>query len=345
MVFIKPGSLEPEIHENIRTTVNMKKYLVITIDVEPDCTPTWHYADPVSYRGVSVGIAEKLQPLFKVHDVAPTYLINNVVLEDENCLQIFRQLTGHHELGTHLHPEFINPDKRFSAYGGKKAEGNSCFYPPEIEFEKIKSITELFTRGFGRRPTSFRAGRYSAGLNTMMSLRKLGYLVDTSVTPHMLWNDPSREKAVDFRNAPEQPYFMSPENITVADNEADLLQVPVSIISKKRNVLKELLISGAGRIHPRRKNKTIWLRPFYSSTKEMIGIANQFTKTYRNQPALVLNMMFHNVEVIPGLSPYCQTEKECRLYLKQLEDFFSFCNGEGTQSVTLTELYDELRKK
>jgi hypothetical protein len=179
----------------------------------------------------------------------------------------------------------------------------------------------------------------------MKSLRKLGYLVDTSVTPHMLWDDPSREKPVDFRDAPEQPYFMSPQNITAKDKEAGLLQVPISIISKKRNLLRESLISGAGLIHPKRKNKTIWLRPFYSSTREMIGIAKQFIKTYGDQPHLVLNMMFHNVEVIPGLSPYCQTEKECRFYLKQLEDFFSFCYGEGVQSLTLTELYHELRQK
>src|SRR5664279_219299 len=345
MVFVKPGSLEQEIHENIRTKANMKKYLVISIDVEPDCTPSWHYADPVSFSGVHIGIAQKLQPLFDARQVAPTYLINNVVLEDESCLQTFRQLPGKYELGTHLHPEFINPDKRFASYGSKKAEGNCCFYPPEIEFEKIKNITELFTKGFGRRPTSFRAGRYSAGLNTMKSLQDLGYFVDTSVTPHMLWDDPSREKPVDFRNAPEQPYFMNPENITALGNPDGLLQVPVTIMSKKRSLLKELLVSGAGLYRPMRQNRVIWLRPFYSTTKELIGIAKQFMKTYHDRPNLILNIMFHNVEVLPGISPYCQTEKQCRGYLKQLEDFFSFCKGEHFQSVTLSELYGELRKK
>jgi hypothetical protein len=345
MVFVKPGSLEQEIHEHFGTKVNMKKFLVITIDVEPDCTPTWHYADPMSFMGISIGIARRLQPLFNIHQVAPTYLINNVVLEDEGSLQIFRELQGKFELGTHLHPEFINPEKRFEYYGGKKAEGNSCFFPPEVEFEKIKNITELFVKGFGRRPASFRAGRYSGGPNTMKSLRDLGYKVDTSVTPHMIWDDRSREKPVDFRNAPEQPYFMSLENITEKNEKSDLLQVPVSIISKKRNLLRELIVSGNGLIHPVRKNKTIWLRPFYSSTKELIGIAKQYMKAYRNQQNLVLNMMFHNVEVLPGLSPYCQTEKECGEYLKQLEDFFSFCKGEDIQPVTLIELYDEFKKK
>lgn len=323
----------------------MKKYLVITIDVEPDCTSTWHYADPVSFKGVSVGIAQKLQPLFNTYRITPTYLINNVVLENDGCLQIFRELQGKYELGTHLHPEFINPDKRYDSYAGKKGEGNSCFYSPDIEFEKIKNITDLFSNGFDRQPTSFRAGRFSAGLNTMTSLRNLGYLVDTSITPHMLWDDPSREKAVDFRNAPDQPYFMDPENILAKDEQADLLQVPVSIVSKKRGRIRELFISGAGLIHPMRENKTIWLRPFYTSTPELISIAKLFMRTYSDQPHVVLNMMFHNVEVLPGLSPYCQTEKECRHYIRQLETFFSFCKREGFQSLALSELYDELRKK
>lgn len=321
----------------------MKKFLVITIDVEPDCSPTWHYADPISFKGVSTGIAQKLQPLFNSFHLTPTYLINNVVLEDEKSLEILGQLPGKYELGTHLHPEFINPDKRYELYAGKKGEGNCCYYPPEIEFEKIKNITELFVKGFGRRPTSFRAGRYSAGINTMKSLRNLGYLVDTSVTPNLIWDDLSREKPVDFRNAPGQPYFMSKENITIEDKQDELLQVPISIVLKERNRIREMIVSGAGLIRPFRKHKALWLRPFYSSTQELIGIASQIMRSNANQPVLVLNMMFHNVELLPGLSPYCQTEKECMDYLQQLRDFFVFCSKEGFDSVALSELYDVFR--
>jgi hypothetical protein len=323
----------------------MKKYLVTTIDVEPDCSPSWHYANPLSFKGVSVGIAGKLQPLFNKYHIIPTYLINNVVLEDERSGQILKQLSGKYELGTHLHPEFILPDKRFTEYAGKKGEGNCCFYPPDIEYEKIKNITDLFSGVFGRKPTSFRAGRYSAGTNTMNSLCRLGYLVDTSITPHLYWNDPSREKPVDFRTAPEQPYFMNRENILLKDGEGELLQVHISIVSKKRNLFREILVSGAGLIRPIQKRKNIWLRPFYSSSRELIGIAGQYISTYSDQPFVVLNMMFHNVEVLPGLSPYCQSEKECREYLQQLEVFFAFCLKEEIKSVALSELYDLIKRK
>ena len=321
----------------------MKKYLVITIDVEPDCSPTWHYSDPLTFTGVSNGIRQRLQPLFNKYNITPTYLINNVVLEDERSVEVFHQLEGKYELGTHLHPEFIQPEKKYEIYAGKKGIANSCFYPPDIEFEKIKNITGLFEKNLGYKPTSFRAGRYSAGANTIKSLKQLGYLVDTSVTPHICWDDASREKPVDFRNAPEQPYFID-EDITRENPQGNLLEVPISIALKKRNILKEIIVSLAGLRHPVRQNKAFWLRPYYSTTKDLIDIADQYISVNHDRDIMVLNMMFHNVEVLPGMSPYSLSEDDCRAYLQQLNDFFIFCKKEDIQSIALTDLYHVFRK-
>ena len=88
----------------------MKVYLVITIDVEPDCTPTWKYSSPLTFHGVTEGIQKRLQPLFNKYNIVPTYLINNVVLEDGQSTDTFLKLEGRFELGTHLHAEFIAPE-------------------------------------------------------------------------------------------------------------------------------------------------------------------------------------------------------------------------------------------
>ena len=323
----------------------MKKYLVITVDVEPDCSSTWHYSDPLRFNGVSEGIAQILQPLFIKYDITPTYLINNVVLEDDSSVKTFLHLQGKYELGTHLHPEFIEPQKKYADYAGKKGVANCCFYPPHIESEKIKNITTLFENRFGYKPVAFRAGRYSAGSNTISSLARLGYLADTSITPHLCWNDISREKPVDFTNAPEQPYFMEEEDITKENTEGRILQVPISIALKKRPVLKEFIVSGGGLLHALRKQKPVWLRPYYSSADEMIELARQYLATYQHRENVVLNMMFHNVEVLPGLSPYTKSEAKCREYLEQLKIFFSFCNQENFTSVGLGDLHGIYRKQ
>jgi hypothetical protein len=105
----------------------MNKYLVITIDVEPDCSSTWKYSNPLTFNGVKEGIAKRLQPLFNKYKACPTYLINNVVMEDEQSVRVFLDLQGNFELGTHLHSEFIQPEKIFVDYAGKKGEANQCF--------------------------------------------------------------------------------------------------------------------------------------------------------------------------------------------------------------------------
>ena len=119
----------------------MKKFLTVTIDVEPDCSPSWHYSSPLAFTGVHKGIKERLQPLFNEFGIPPTYLINNVVLEDEASCNTLSGLDGAYELGTHLHPEFIGPEKLFDDYAGRKGEANCCFLDPELEFQKLENIT------------------------------------------------------------------------------------------------------------------------------------------------------------------------------------------------------------
>lgn len=317
----------------------MKKYFAVSIDVEPDCSSNWQYSSPLEFEGIHKGIKERLQPLFMEFGVVPTYMINNVVLEDDSSVDLLKQLQGNYELGTHLHPEFIEPDKSFAIYAGKQGLANCCFYPPAIEFEKIKNITELFERRFGYKPTSFRAGRYSAGGNTISSLARLGYLVDTSVTPHVCWDDVSMKRAIDFRNAPEQPYLIDEKAVIRADSNGKVLEVPISIALIKRKMLREFIVAAGGLRHPLRKFKPIWMRPFYSTAEEMIMIARQFESIYTGRGQIALNMMFHNVEILPGLSPYTKTESDCVRYIDELRRFFSFCLDSHYSFVGLSQLY------
>ncbi|HHT9107466.1 MAG TPA: hypothetical protein ACFYEF_03010 [Candidatus Wunengus sp. YC63] len=304
-------------------------YFTVTIDVEPDCSPSWHYSDPLTFYGVSIGIKEKLQPLFNKYGIRPTYLINNVVIEDGKSVETLAALEGNFELGTHLHPEFIEPKKQFYDYAGKKAEANQCALDPRIEFLKLQNITELFTKKFGYCPASFRAGRFSAGPNTIKSLELLGYKVDTSVTPHVKWNDATREMPVDFTRAGEQPYFIKKNSIIDKDIRGNILEVPVSIIQKNTFFGK----------------KNIWLRPSHSTFKDFLSLVNIFHEKYSHEGNYVLNMMFHNVEVIPNKSPYTKNDKDCRIFLNTLENFLAHCKNNNIKSVTLTQLYDIYRHK
>lgn len=323
----------------------MNKYVVITIDVEPDCSPNWRYSDPLTFEGVHEGIGKILQPLFNKYSFTPTYLINNVVLEDEGSIHTFKQLQGNFELGTHLHPEFMEPQKTEFDYAGKKGVANCCFYAPEIEFEKIRNITTLFERQFGYAPSSFRAGRFSAGPNTIKSLTRLNYKVDTSVTPNVRWDDKSREKAVDFRGASLQPYRIEGANLKKERSDANLLEVPLTITLEKLSFSAYLKYILKNKRIPYKRSSPIWLRPKFSDTDQFKKIVDEVIHQNSGCEAVVLNMMFHNVEVMPGLSPYSTTAEDCAEYLQSLEWFLNYCNEQNIQSVGLSSLYDVYKKK
>lgn len=321
----------------------MKQYFLVTIDVEPDCTTSWHYADPLTFHGVSVGIREILHPLFIKYGVKPTYLINNVVLEDEVSCGVLKQLPGEYELGTHLHPEFIAPRKQFEQYAGRKGEANCCFYDPEVESGKIESITALFVKQFGYQPVSFRAGRFSAGQNTIRSLQKLGYKVDTSVTPGVLWKDKTREGAVDYRRFPQHPYWIS-ENAFEKESAGShiLLEVPVTIYNRSVFSIKRLaksILNGRNYLIEHQ-----WLRPHYSSYDGFLEIIDHVRQHTSDQP-VILNMMFHNVEVLPGCSPYVKNEEEQKKYISSLEKLFERLKATDVEFVTLSQLYDRYKHR
>jgi hypothetical protein len=330
--------------KKITVLSTMKKYITLTIDVEPDCTPGWRYSDPLSFTGVEQGIGKKLHPLFLKYGIIPTYLINNVVLEDDKSIVVFKSLQGEFELGTHLHPEFIDPEKLYSNYAGKKGEANCCFYAPDIERKKIENITSLFENRFSYRPVSFRAGRFSAGANTISSLEKYGYKVDTSVTPHVIWNDKTRNQPVDFSNASEQPYFIKPGTILDQSREGRILQVPVSITTGKSSIWYELKRTRFGTRDSIRIQKPVWLRPVYSGYKEFVRLVEEYLKKYGHQEVVVFNMMFHNVEVMPKMSPYTKTEEDCKRYLHHLELFFRYCRENDIAGIKLGDVYELFRR-
>ena len=323
----------------------MNRYVVITIDVEPDCSPNWTYSNPLTFDGVHEGIGKILQPLFNKYNFTPTYLINNVVLEDDESISSFKNLAGKFELGTHLHPEFIEPQKTEFNYAGKKGVANGCFYSPAIEFEKIKNITELFKNRFNYQPTSFRAGRFSAGPNTIDSLKKLNYKVDSSVTPNMRWDDRTREKAVDYRRAPWQPYRPGSRNLINHQSNGEILEVPVSITLNKLSLPAYIKHVITKKRIPYKGSSTQWLRPKFSGKEQMKKIVQEITSKYKADESVVFNMMFHNVEVMPGLSPYSTTAADCAEYLQTVEWFLKYCNEQNIKSTGLTALYDIFPKK
>ena len=51
-------------------------------------------------------------------------------------------------------------------------------------------------------------------------------------------------------------------------------------------------------------------------------------------------MMFHNIDFLPGCSPYAQTESEANVFLQRLSDILRFLKGIPAQFINLGEVYN-----
>ena len=80
-----------------------------------------------------------------------------------------------------------------------------------------------------------------------------------------------------------------------------------------------------------------WLRPFYSDYNEMVYVSKKILKKKESKP-VVLNMMFHNVEIMTGLNPYTTNNRELSKYLDALKNFFIFCKTNKIQPATLSRI-------
>lgn len=321
--------------------------LVVSIDTECDKGPAWRVRRPLSFENVVDGIPSRLQRVFDAYDIKATYLLSPEVLKHEESVAVMKGLGGRAEIGTHLHSEFIDPSGEPDCVQTQSFLGD---YPANIQYEKLKNLTELFIARFGTRPTSFRAGRFGLSPLTLRFLEQLGYLVDSSVTPYMWWWR-SRGVGVNYLGAPAQPYhpavndFRKPGSMTI-------LEVPVTLSNP---FWERWPAEWLRRIDPinrwqtvainalfKRRLKCAWLRPTYSSAAQMLTLVDRLVDATRmdNEPP-VLCMMFHSNEATAGMSPYHASDADVAGFLNELSGFLDGLRQRYVlKSVGLTDLAD-----
>ena len=302
-----------------------RAYLCVSIDTECDKGKGWLSKKPMAFDGVHDGVVKRLQPLFARHGAKPTYLLSPEVIRDPRCAEALRAIEGSCELGTHLHGEYAEP----GAFEPDLTKDFQRDYAPDVEREKMTYLTDLFIRAFGHQPRSFRAGRFGIGPASVSILESLGYLVESSVTPHKDWADVGA-KGLSFLSAPTQPYRPDHED-PGRPGYANLLEVPVTI---KKRLLNALPCVGR-RFEPR------WLRPTRGTADELVRVAeDEIADARRAAPGrpVILNAMFHNVEVIHGASPYASDEAGAKAILDRLAALLAFAEREAIAVVGLGDV-------
>jgi hypothetical protein len=273
----------------------MQKWFTVTIDAEGDraCPFFGNRWGPLTgtFRSVVEGIP-RLRSVWNRLSVMPVYLVTPEVLGSYDSIDILSQEhRAGAEIGTHLHIGAQFP----------------CNVADEHEY--LEGLTNLYMQVLGVAPRSYRAGRYGVNRRTLATLQRLGYAVDTSVTPHVNW---SSQGGPDYTAYPIEPYWVG-----------DVLEVPVTILGAR----PWWPFGGWSRYR--------WLRPSMATAEQLKWIVDDaFSRGLR-----VLNMMFHTMELVPGASPYVRTSVGTQLYLRRLETAIAYALRKGFEPITLSGLH------
>lgn len=301
--------------------------LLVTIDTECDKSSTWRTASPLTFRGVTEAIPDRLQPLFARFGIRPTYLLSPEVMTHPGSVAALKACRDV-ELTTHLHGDYVVPQIKTWDFAGTTTDEMQWEYGAELERAKMATLTEMFRQQFGFQPLSFRAGRFGAGPHTGRILQELGYRIDSSVTPHICWTSRRGEKRPDYRRHPEMPYTLGPEGDISCPGTGGLLEVPVTILP-------------TGTVASNNPAEPIWFRPWYSDADTLCRVLDHvLAQPPVNGVHRPLMMMFHNVELLAGASPYPQTAAEVQRYLDMMARVFELAERRGVKACTMAEYAD-----
>lgn len=318
--------------------------LIVTIDTEEE--GLWggkyrsHGNAVENIRGIP-----RFQNLCDRFGIRPVYLIDAPVVEEPFAVDLLKEIheAGKAEIGTHLHP-WCNPpfDEEYSIRDGDTRFSYMCNLPEQLQREKLTWLTEQIEEKFSFHPTSFRAGRYGMNHLGIGLLRELGYKVDSSVIP---FSDFEKDHGPNFDSATSRPYRVSNHSILEADDNSDILEIPVAVgfnrtdfklahfWQKKLSKSKLQKIRVVGILDRLNLLRRIKFSPEQSNFSRM----KQLVEKYLDLRIPFLTMMFHSSSLVPGNSPYVKTENDLERFFQTLEKTFDYClNRKGMKTTTLT---------
>jgi len=315
---------------------------IISIDTEGD--NQWDHGRDLTVENIRY--VPRFQALCEDYGIKPTYLVTSEVCHDAYARDLFTGYIsdGRAEIGAHLHswstPPFVDRE------GFKENDANHAFaseLPFDLLNNKIANLTEQISGSFGKRPTSFRSGRYGFNENVARSLVANGYIVDSSVTPFVSWDGhkgiPGGNGGPDFIDSPAFPYQYPFPGGSITEIPITILptRFPLTVSEKLahhyfRNVDNSLALRGLRKLFF--SDQPVWLRPAPGTDLDMLTRLVNVTIDIKLP---FITMMFHSSELMPGCSKYRPDSDSVEELYRLLHSFFNLLSDRGITSATLTE--------
>lgn len=305
--------------------------LIITIDTEED---NWGDFTPTGYSLENIGYIPRLQELFDRYDVRPTYLITYPVATDDKSVSLLKGIMerGGCEIGSHCHPWNTPP------FEEENSDRNTmiCNLPMDLQFRKLKTLHDTIIRNFGITPVSFRAGRWGSSREVLSNICRLGYRVDTSVTPYTDWSSYYGPDMSEY--TPDSFHFTDGEgsSLLVLPATVGFLQKDFALSKAVLNMVHHRCLRHfrlAGILDRLKLVNKVWLSPEQSTGQQMISLA----KRMFNNKYPFINMVFHSSTLKAGLTPFVRSVDDEKRFLNNIEEFLVFSKDTGIESIKLCD--------
>lgn len=255
---------------------------------------------------------------YKAYHIQPIALVSYPLLDDNDCVRLLKKYAENKQylLGTHLHswvtPPFDEELSNFNSFAHN--------LPSDLEYQKLKILTDKFIDVLGYQPLYYKAGRYGIAQRSYDFLHQLGYRYD--FTPFAKRNF-SHQDGVDFRHVKNAPFFpLSNSEIASYPATADYVgYLKDNILYQKlfkNNIFTHL--KGRGILAKLKLMNFIPLTPEGVTEDEM----KRLTRNLLSHGQKYFHLSYHASSFTINGSPYSKTKENITQIETRLKNYIHF---------------------
>ncbi len=336
------GRILPDVDlDNHYTTAEaIKPKLLVVVDTEEE----FDWSKPFSRESRAVQNIEYqvcAQKVFEEYALQPTYVVDGAVAASKDAVQILSNFErqGKCYIGAHLHPWVTPPDEE-EVNNRNSFPGNLSY---DLEYRKLKNLTETIAGEFGSRPVMYKAGRYGLGPNTERILQTLGYSIDLSVVP---FTDFSKQEGPDFGTYSSSPFWFGDQ---LSSYEIPLTREFVGMCAPVGRLIYPGISSPLAK---RMKMTGVFARARLLERLTLTPEGLKLTDLKRlidwkeRSGHKLYCVSYHSSSLMSGGSPYVRGEKDRFYFLERLRAMVDYLVTEiGCEPTTPLDIYENALKR
>lgn len=282
----------------------------------------------------------RAQGLFHEYGVKPTYVVDYPIADQEAAWGPLKGYAdaGDCEIGAHCHP-WVSPPVEETIDRRNSYPGN---LPAALEAAKLERLTTRIEQSFGHRPVSYLAGRYGFGPHTGDTLARLGYCIDISPAPPI---DFSTDSGPNYAQLGTSPFWFGDHGLLCLPGTGAYLGLlkrhgptlhrwatdPRIGWARLPGILSRLGLLDRLRLSPEGYD----FEHHRTLTRALLAAGQR-----------VFVYSFHSPSVMPGCTPYVNSDAELQRFLEQCRRYLDFFTGElGGIAPTVSEFHASLPKQ